>query len=110
MLDVSPEDVLPGMVEPPPSVETLIEWQLEHERLHAFLKRLPNREETLLRIRYGFFDGEEKTLQETGEALGVTRERVRQMEERALARLRAMMEQGPDGRALDPEPSPRRWN
>jgi len=110
VLDLSPEDVLPGMVEPPPSVETLIEWQLEHERLHAFLKRLPNREETLLRIRYGFFDGEEKTLQETGEALGVTRERVRQMEERALARLRAMMEQGPEGRALDPEPSPRRWN
>jgi RNA polymerase sigma factor (sigma-70 family) len=109
-LDISPDDVWPGVTEPPPSVETLIEWQLEHARLHAFLKRLPHREETLLRIRYGFFDGEEKTLAETGEALGVTRERVRQMEERALARLRDMMEHGPDGRPLDPLLGPRRWN
>jgi DNA-directed RNA polymerase sigma subunit (sigma70/sigma32) len=42
--------------------------------------------------------------------MGVTRERVRQMEERALARLRAMMEEPPPGRLVTPEPSPRRWN
>jgi len=78
-----------------PSVETLVEWQLEHERLEAFLRRLGPREEKVIRIRYGFFDGVGRTLQQTGEALGVTRERVRQIEERALARLRAMMDVPP---------------
>ncbi|MEP7028956.1 MAG: RNA polymerase sigma factor RpoD/SigA [Candidatus Eisenbacteria bacterium] len=101
--DFAPEDMALEH-EPPPSVETLIEWQLEHERLEAFLRRLPHREETLIRIRYGFFDGEEKTLQQTGEALGVTRERVRQIEEHALARLRAMMDEAP--RAFEPERGP----
>jgi RNA polymerase primary sigma factor len=103
-LEVAPEDLPNALSEPPPSVETLIEWQLEHERLEAFIKRLPNREETVIRIRYGFFDGEEKTLQQTGDALGVTRERVRQIEEHALAKLRAMMDEGP--RAFEPEPGP----
>ena len=102
-MDLGHDDVQ-AVAEPPPSVETLIEWQLEHERLEAFLKRLPHREETLLRIRYGFFDGEEKTLQQTGAALGVTRERVRQIEETALAKLRAMMDEAP--RAFEPESRP----
>ncbi len=109
-LELGPEALCAGPAEPPPTVEELVEWQLEHARLHAFLTRLPHREETLLRIRYGFFDGVEKTLQETGDAMGVTRERVRQMEERALARLRAMMEEQPNGTLLDPLPGPRRWN
>lgn len=103
-LDLTPEDVGGAIAEPPPSVETLIEWQLEHERLGAFLRRLPQREETVIRIRYGFFDGEEKTLQQTGDAIGVSRERVRQIEEHALAKLRAMMDEGP--RAFEPDPGP----
>lgn len=103
-LDLAPEDVGGAIAEPPPSVETLIEWQLEHERLGAFLLRLPQREETVIRIRYGFFDGEEKTLQQTGDAIGVSRERVRQIEEHALAKLRAMMDEG--RRAFEPDPGP----
>ena len=92
-------DLAPDTVDDPtlaaPSVETLVEWQLEHERLEAFLRRLAPREERVIRIRYGFFDGVGRTLQQTGDALGVTRERVRQIEERALARLRAMMDVPP---------------
>ena len=103
-IDFAPADWLNAVAEPPPSVETLIEWQLEHERLAAFLRRLSAREEHVIRIRYGFFDGEEKTLQETGDALGVTRERVRQIEEKALAKLRAMIEEGP--RAFEPDAEP----
>jgi RNA polymerase primary sigma factor len=103
-MDLAPEDAVGAISEPPPSVETLIEWQLENERLEAFLKRLPHREETVIRIRYGFFDGEEKTLQQTGDAIGVSRERVRQIEENALAKLRAMMDEGP--RAFEPDPGP----
>ena len=102
-MDLGPEEAS-GVAEPPPSVETLIEWQLEHERLEAFLKRLSHREESVIRIRYGFFDGEEKTLQQTGDALGVTRERVRQIEENALTKLRAMMDEGP--RAFEDKPGP----
>jgi RNA polymerase sigma factor (sigma-70 family) len=94
-MDLGPDDAVGAVAEPPPSVETLIEWQLEHERLEAFLKRLSHREESVIRIRYGFFDGEEKTLQQTGDAIGVSRERVRQIEEHALAKLRAMIEEGP---------------
>ena len=94
-MDLGPDDAVGAVAEPPPSVETLIEWQLEHERLEAFLKRLNHREESVIRIRYGFFDGEEKTLQQTGDAIGVSRERVRQIEEHALAKLRAMIEEGP---------------
>jgi RNA polymerase sigma factor (sigma-70 family) len=91
-LDLAPESVDDSTAMAAPSVETLVEWQLEHERLEAFLRRLGPREERVIRIRYGFFDGVGRTLQQTGDALGVTRERVRQIEERALARLRAMMD------------------
>lgn len=94
-LDLAPQAIDEAAVLVPPSVETLVEWQLEHERLEAFLRRLGPREEKVIRIRYGFFDGVGRTLQQTGDALGVTRERVRQIEERALARLRAMMEVPP---------------
>lgn len=91
-LDLAPDAIEDAAVLVPPSVETLVEWQLEHERLEAFLRRLGPREERVIRIRYGFFDGVGHTLQQTGDALGVSRERVRQIEERALARLRAMMD------------------
>jgi RNA polymerase primary sigma factor len=39
-------------------------------------------------LRYGLFDGEQHTLEEVGKAIGVTRERVRQLEAQALNRLR----------------------
>ncbi len=94
-LDVSPESIVDTAAFAPPSIETLVEWQLDHERLEAFLRRLGGREEKVLRIRYGFFDGVARTLQQTGDALGVTRERVRQIEERALSRLREMMDVQP---------------
>jgi RNA polymerase primary sigma factor len=74
--------------DPPPSVERLVELQLEHERLDRHLRALSVREEQILRIRYGFNDGVARTLAQTGEHFGITRERVRQIESRALTRLR----------------------
>ena len=52
-----------------------------------FLKRLPEREQRVLKMRFGLEDGERKTLREIGVALKVTRERVRQLEIDAIKRL-----------------------
>ena len=72
----------------PMSVERLVELQLEHEKLDRLLRQLAQREEQVIRIRYGFHDGIARSLQETGEHFGISRERVRQIESRALAKLR----------------------
>ncbi|HEV2105602.1 MAG TPA: RNA polymerase sigma factor RpoD/SigA [Candidatus Eisenbacteria bacterium] len=84
----------------PPSVERLVELQLEHEKVDRLLRSLSRREEQVLRIRYGFHDGIARSLQETGDHFGITRERVRQIEARALERLRHAIELADLDRAL----------
>jgi RNA polymerase primary sigma factor len=49
---------------------------------------LPPREVRILQLRYGLFDGQAYTLEQVGRKMGVTRERVRQIEAQALNRLR----------------------
>ena len=49
---------------------------------------LGDREREVVRMRYGLTDGEPRTLEEVGRAFGVTRERVRQIEAKSLAKLR----------------------
>jgi RNA polymerase primary sigma factor len=78
--------------ESPPSVERLVELQLETEKLDRLLRSLSQREEQILRIRYGFYDGVARTLAQTGAHFGITRERVRQIEARALEKLRRAVE------------------
>jgi len=58
------------------------------ELLAEILQDLPPREVRILQLRYGLVDGETYTLEEVGNKLGVTRERVRQIEAQALSRLR----------------------
>ena len=58
------------------------------EHLAQALSRLPEREAHILQLRYGLADGETHTLEEVGREIGVTRERVRQLEAQALNRLR----------------------
>ena len=58
------------------------------ELLQDILQALPPREVRILQLRYGLVDGETYTLEEVGKKLGVTRERVRQIEAQALSRLR----------------------
>ena len=59
------------------------------ERTEAVLQTLTPREAEILRRRFGMADGEEHTLAEVGQAFGVTRERIRQLEAKALQRLRS---------------------
>ena len=58
-----------------------------------FLKRLPEREQRVLKMRFGLEDGERKTLREIGVALEVTRERVRQLEIDAIKRLHELYDE-----------------
>jgi RNA polymerase sigma factor (sigma-70 family) len=60
---------------------------LERDKLRHGLTELPERERQVLTLRFGLEDGEPKTLEEIGKRLGITRERVRQVEGQALARL-----------------------
>ena len=62
--------------------------ELLKERIREILKELPEREAGILRMRYGLDDGVPKTLEEVGAVYNVTRERVRQLEQRALRRLK----------------------
>jgi RNA polymerase primary sigma factor len=57
------------------------------------LATLDKRENTILAMRFGLEDGTQKTLEEVGEHLGVTRERIRQIQEQALKKLRVKMEE-----------------
>jgi RNA polymerase primary sigma factor len=70
--------------------------QLEDKTVTAMLeemvKKLDPREATILRFRFGLDGGTEKTLEEVGEKFGVTRERVRQIQNIALRKLRKMIE------------------
>jgi RNA polymerase primary sigma factor len=59
-----------------------------HEQTLAALKTLSPREEQILRLRFGFEDGSEHTLEEVGQSFAVTRERIRQIEAKALRKLR----------------------
>jgi RNA polymerase primary sigma factor len=62
--------------------------QVLREQLADILSTLPPREVRILQFRYGLLDGETYTLDEVGRKLGITRERVRQIETQALSRLR----------------------
>lgn len=57
-------------------------------RINTVLSMLTPREEKVIRLRFGLYNGRERTLEEVGKELGVTRERVRQIEAKALRKLR----------------------
>ncbi len=68
---------------------TAVSEILQKEELNQVLATLPDRERTVIELRFGFKDGSPHTLREVGQRLGVTPERIRQMEAKILARLRS---------------------
>jgi len=61
---------------------------LMKEQLLSALKTLTPREEMVLKLRFGLEDGRQRTLEEVGREFKVTRERIRQIEAKALRKLR----------------------
>ena len=76
-------------------------------KLEAALDLLPPREARILRLRYGLADGESYSLEEIGKKFGLSRERVRQLQKKALQRLSHNLSLRRDLRVYLPGPTPR---
>ena len=79
--DFIPDDVIPAPAE-------AAAFTLLKEQLMEVLDTLTDREEKVLRLRFGLDDGRARTLEEVGKEFNVTRERIRQIEAKALRKLR----------------------
>lgn len=85
------DSALGDFISDPNSVtpQDFLEKELLTESLDDILEKyLTDKEEKIIRMRYGQFDGKEYTLEEIGKIMGITRERVRQIENKALDKLR----------------------
>jgi RNA polymerase primary sigma factor len=82
--DTALGDVLEGGT---PPVDQEVEVSLSEELLRRTIEELPETERDVIRLRFGFEDDEPQPLRETGRRLGLSAERVRQIESRALKRL-----------------------
>ena len=98
-LDYGPSDdsELPLIDRLPDAAQTapaeLVDQKRTAARVNGWLKRLDRNEQDIIRLRFGLGKGSEKTLEEVGKEFGVTRERIRQIEARALRNLRNIIEQ-----------------
>ena len=79
--DFIEDDTLPGPAD-------AANHQLLREQMHDILSQLTEREREVLEMRFGLGDGTSHTLEEVGQHFGVTRERIRQIEAKALRKLR----------------------
>ena len=75
-----------------PLPEERVETAMRSQALTIALRALPDRERHVLVLRYGLVDEDPKTLEEIGRRLGLTRERVRQIELESLRRLASLRE------------------
>ena len=92
-----------------PGPEDLVHVSLSEQMLRRALEELPDRERTVVEMRYGIAGGEPTPLREIGRQLGITPERVRQIESRALGRARrgCASSRTAAGRLLSPRARPR---
>ena len=72
----------------------------DHELVQEVLASLDQRESRILAMRFGLDDGRPKTLEQTGKRLGVTRERIRQIQEEALEKMRVKIEKREEPSAM----------
>jgi RNA polymerase primary sigma factor len=81
---------LGDFIHDPEAVLTIeaVSFTLLQEHLHSVLATLSEREANIVRLRFGLIDGRPRTLDEIGDVHGVTRERIRQIESKTMAKLR----------------------
>ena len=79
-------DFIPDDNSPTPA--DAVSYQLLREQLNKVLHTLTPREEMVIKMRFGLEDGRSKTLEEVGKEFNITRERIRQIEAKALRKLR----------------------
>lgn len=79
-------DFVPNLAEE--SIEEIVERQSLRSILDEILEGLSYREKEIIRLRFGLVDGVPRTLQQVGKVFGISRERIRQIESKALKRLR----------------------
>jgi len=72
-----------------PALDEIAAQHVLSEQVHRAMAFLPPRERVVITLRYGISDGRSRTLLEVGKELGISRERVRQLEEAALKRMRS---------------------
>ena len=75
-----------------PAPDDTATYNLLRDHLDEVLTSLPPREVRILQLRYGLLDGQAYTLEQVGRKMGVTRERVRQIEAAALKKIQATQE------------------
>ncbi|KAL2345072.1 hypothetical protein Fmac_006357 [Flemingia macrophylla] len=68
--------------------DVIVSKELMRRHVHSLLNILSPKEKSIIRLRFGIEDGKEKTLSDTGKVFGLTKERVRQLERRALSKLK----------------------
>ncbi len=73
------------------SPDAELEKFFDKERTVGFLEMLEERERKIIEMRYGLIDGEARTLAEIADKLGVSRERVRQIESATLKKIRHLL-------------------
>jgi RNA polymerase primary sigma factor len=88
--DDEEESVLSDFIEDEDTIspEESATGQLMKEQIKTLLGALTEREQKILKLRFGLEDGKYHTLEEVGQEFSVTRERIRQIEAKALAKLR----------------------
>jgi RNA polymerase primary sigma factor len=74
-----------------PSPQEIIEQKELHQIIIEAISKLPPRQMKIINLRFGIIDGNPKTLEEVGQLYGVTRERIRQIERKALEKLRWLL-------------------
>jgi RNA polymerase primary sigma factor len=72
---------------PKPTPIEVVEYARLKYRIFEALRTITDKESRILRLRFGLFDGQQHTLEEVGKIYGVTRERIRQIEAKALRKL-----------------------